>query len=72
MEKPKNNTFSLIKDFTKVLALEARDKGADVLYAAAEKVDISAQQETFCENFHKQLEQKRLEKERKNLKVATA
>lgn len=68
----KNSTFSLIKNFSKVLGLEARDKAADVLYNAAEKIDITVQQETFCDNFHKDMEQRRIAKERANLKGATA
>ena len=74
MEKTKGSTFSMIKDFTKVLGLEARDKTADALYNVAEKIDISVQQETFCTNFHKELELKRINKERDShkLKGATA
>jgi hypothetical protein len=67
-----NPTVKLIKDFTTVLVLEGRDKLADGLYAVAEKVDISPEQEKFCETFRKELEQKKREKELANAKVAPA
>lgn len=60
----KNETWGLVKDFTKVMVLEGRAKVAEGLYAVAEKVDTTEQQKTECSNFHIKMQQKRLDKER--------
>jgi hypothetical protein len=71
VKKP-NETFQLIKDFSKVMILEGRDKLADGIYKVAETVDITQEQEKFCESFHKKIEDKRREKESKNLNLSGA
>ena len=70
--KKENETVKLFKNFTKVLFLEGRDKLADSLYAAAEKVDITEEQESFCKNFRNDLERRRAEKEHSREKVSPA
>ena len=73
-EQPKkeNETFKMIKSFSKVLILEGREKLADGLITVAEKIDITDDQKKFCESFHSEIEQKRMEKESKNLSGAKA
>lgn len=66
------STFSFIKDFSKVMVFEGREKAAAGLEALADKIDTTPEQKQWKEDTKKEFERLRLQKELKSAKPAGA
>lgn len=66
------STFSFIKDFTKVMVFEGREKIAEELETLADKIDTTPEQKRWKDNTKAEFERLRTEKELKHAKVAGA
>lgn len=62
------STFSFIKDFSKVMVFEGREKAAAGLEVLAEKIDTTPVQKQWKDKTKKEFERLRLEKELESAK----
>lgn len=70
----KKSTFEYLKNFSKVLVLDAREASADGLKAVAEKIEPTNEQKKWKENQKAEMDLLREEKEAEKIlaKVKTA
>jgi hypothetical protein len=61
--KPEHTTFGFIKDFSKVLVLDGREKVAEGIYNVADFVDTTQEQKNWSRSKKAEFERLRKEKE---------